>query len=191
MGILDALETGEHKHKVLIIDTIGNAERLCHEHVCNVEYNGEWGKKGFANYQQGFDVALAEWRLFLAALDRLRDKRGMALLLIAHTKVETFKNPEGADYDRYVPDVHKKTWALTHRWTDAVLFANFYVHVEQEKGERAKGHGGQQRILYTEYHAAYEAKNRFGLPPEIDMGNSGAEAWNNLKTAMAEARKDK
>jgi len=39
-------------------------------------------------------------------------------------------------------------------------------------------------VIYTEHHAAYEAKNRSGLPSEIEMGTSGKEAWENLKTAL-------
>jgi len=41
--------------------------------------------------------------------------------------------------------------------------------VATKEGGRVKGRGGQRRLIYTEYDAAYEAKNRMGLPSEIDM----------------------
>ncbi len=188
LGALDALATGKHDHKALAVDTLGCAERLDHEHVCREFFKGDWGERGFAGYQRGFETALSPWREFLTALDRLRDERGMSVVLLAHTRVRQFKNPIGPDFDRYCADVHDKTWALTHRWADAVLFANYFVVVDEE-GMRAKGKGGQQRILYTEYDAAYDAKNRYGLPAEIQMGSSGAEAWKNLADAIRAARK--
>lgn len=183
LGSLRALSEGEHTYKSLVIDTIGGMERLCHEHVCNRDFNGDWGERGFSSYAKGYEVALADWRQFLNALDDLRTHRGMRVILLGHSQVKPFKNPHGEDYDRYVPDVHHKTFSVTHKWADMILFANYYVHVDS-KGGRAKGKGGQLRMLYTEYHAAFEAKNRFGLPAEIEMGNSGTEAWTNLVNAI-------
>lgn len=175
-----ALLDGEHNHKCLVIDTLGGCERLCHEFVCNESFQGEWGDKGFASYQKGYEVALPAWRSFLNALDKLRTQRGMRILFLAHSQVKTFRNPTSEDYDRYIPDCHHKTWNLTHKWADIVLFANYFVVVDKH----GKGKGGQERSMYTQNHAAYEAKNRYNLPEEIPMGNSGAEAWGNLTAAI-------
>lgn len=179
LGILDELATGEHPYKALAMDALGGFERLCHEEVCTRDFRGEWGDKGFASYHKGYQVALTDWRMLLNALDKVRD-RGMSVMLLAHSQVKTFKNPAGEDFDRYIPDVHEKTWALTHKWADAVFFMN-YVTVVDSKG---KAHGGQDRTMFTEFHPAYDAKNRFGLPAEIDMGTSGQEAWTNLSSAL-------
>ena len=187
LGVLRQLATAEHGYKALVIDTLGGLERLCHDFVCRNNFNGEWGEKGFAGYGRGYEVALPEWRLMLNALDDCRG-RGMSIMALTHSIVKPYKNPEAEDYDRFVPDMHHKTWSLTHRWADMVLFMNYYVEVAKD-GLRAKGRGGQDRVMYTEYHAAYEAKNRSGLPSEIEMGDSGKQAWGNLKAALAEARK--
>ena len=138
---------------------------------------------------QGFEVSLGDWRLLLNALDRLRETKRMAIVGLCHTRVVTFKNPEGADFDRYAPALHPKTWELTHRWADHVLFANFYMTVERD-GVRPKAFGGQERLLYTTRHAAYDAKNRAGLPEQIDMGDSGDEAWTNFFSALKAAKND-
>lgn len=187
LGILDSLATEKHEYKTLVVDSLGGMERLCHAHVCRREFNGNWGDKGFASYQKGYEVSLSDWRDFLNALDRVRHN-GTAVLLLAHSVVKPFKNPEGEDYDRFVPDIHHKTWSVTHRWADMVLFCNYYVETTKEGG-RTKGKGGQERLIYTEYHAAYEAKNRHGLPTEISMGTNGDEAWGNLRAALVAGRK--
>lgn len=179
LGTIDSLATGEHKHRTLVMDALGGFERLCHEEVCARDFRGEWGDKGFASYHKGYQVALTDWRMFLNGLDRLRD-RGMSVIILGHSNVKNYKNPEGEDYDRYIPDVHASTWALTHKWADLVIFQQ-YVTVIDDKG---KAKGGQDRVMLTEYHPAYDAKNRMGLPGDIDMGTSGKEAWNNLANAL-------
>ena len=184
---IESLLTETHHYRTLVIDTLNGIERLCHEYVCQKEFNGEWGKQGFTSYMQGYEVSLGEWRTFLSLLDRLREEKKMAIVALCHTKVTTFKNPEGSDFDRYQPAVHPKTWELTHRWADIVLFANFYVTTEKD-GARHKGRGGQQRTMYAVRHAAYDAKNRAGLPYEIDMGSTGAEAWGNFISAIKAAK---
>lgn len=194
MAILDALTVDAHDYKTLVVDTLNGLERLCHEYVCARDFGNEWGDKGFASYQKGPEVSLGEWRLLLSNLDRLRIDRKMTIVGLCHTKVQKFNNPEGADFDRYQPDVDKRTWSLTAKWADVVLFGNFessVVAIKENKksGEqKGKGVGGQQRMLYTERHAAYDAKNRLGLPTEIEMGASADEAWANFSSAVRAAR---
>ena len=178
---LAALASEEHSYKGVAIDTATCAESLCHEHVTDSQFGGSWDS--FMAYHKGYEIAAnSDWTDLLDKLDALRDK-GMSVVLLGHTKVAPFKNPEGEDYDRFQPDLHKKTAAALTRWADAVLFANYYTEVEDGKGK-----GGKSRVLYTEYSPAFDAKNRLGLPPSVDMGGSGAEAWANLRNAIKEAR---
>lgn len=184
LEMLDALATGEHSHRTLVVDAMGGFERLCHEEVCRRDFKGDWGERGFASYQKGPEVALTDWRQFLASLDRLRDEKKMGVILLAHSKVVTFKNPEGSDFDTYAPDCDKRTWSMTHKWADLVVFCNYVVTVDKD----GKGQTANDRVMYTEYHPAYAAKNRHGLPPEIDMGDSAAVAWHNLTEALKAGR---
>lgn len=184
--ILDVLATGEHSYKAVVLDALTGMERLCHEWVCNRDFHGEWGDRGFGGFKRGYDIAIADWRSLLIALDRLRDERNMAVLCLAHAKVVPNKNPDGRDWLRWVPDLHEKTWQATSKWADVVLFADYFVSVDTSNG-RAKGRGGRQRVAYTEHDAAHEAKNRHGLPTELDMGSSGQEAWQNFSNAMRAA----
>lgn len=187
MGMIEELTTEDHEYKALVIDTISCAERLCHEHVCNREFSGDWSERGFLGFNRGYEVSLSDWREYINAVDRLRDEKGMMVVLLGHTKITQYRNPVGADYDRFTVDLHHKTWSLTHRWCDAVLFFNYWIEVD-ESGLRAKGKGGHSRVIHTQHSAAFDAKNRFGLEAEIEGGDSGAEAWQNLKDAIVEAR---
>jgi hypothetical protein len=173
--VMEMLIAEQHDYKTIVLDTLNGFERLCHESVCARLFNNDWGKSGFTSYQQGFEASLADWRQLLILLDQLREQKKMAVIALCHSKVMTFKNPEGADYDRYAPDMNQKTWGLTHKWADIVLFANFETVIEDEKKRKAVG--GQTRMMHTERHAAFDAKNRCGLSAELEMGTSGAEAW--------------
>src|SRR5215207_8519510 len=43
LGAVEALRSGDHDHRTLVIDTVNGAERLCHEHVCARDFGGRWG----------------------------------------------------------------------------------------------------------------------------------------------------
>ena len=185
MTNLEALRTEDHPYKAIAIDTATCAETLCHEEVTNAVYGGSWEQ--FMAYHRGFDIAASEYwdGYFLDKLDALRDEKGMSIILLGHTKVAPFKNPTGEDFDRYTPCLHKKNAAFLIQRCDTVLFATWYTEVEDGKGK-----GGKSRVLHTEHRPGFDAKNRMNLPESIDMGNSGQEAWTNLKTAIKEARTD-
>ncbi len=175
-------------HRTYILDTINGAERLCAEHLCAEKFGGSW--ESFLAYGRGWDQMAQPWLDFLSMLDELRLLRRMAIVCLAHTKVTTFKNPEGDDYDRWTPDMNNRTWGLSHKWADVVLFGNHFTEAKKERGAlKAKAKSSDARFLYTMRTAAFDAKNRVGLPPMISMGKDGKEAWGNLRSAMIEARK--
>tara|TARA_R100000808_G_scaffold24920_1_gene59375 strand:+ start:3276 stop:3965 length:690 start_codon:yes stop_codon:yes gene_type:complete len=185
LEILDQLRDEEHEFRTLVLDTLNGFERLCFEYVCETMYGGNWGKNGFSAYQQGYESSLSEWRLFLSKLDQLRTRsKPMAVIPLCHTKIINFKNPEGADFDRYQPDMHHKTWSLTHKWADMVLFFNYLTVVSEKQNERKKGKGGTDRFAYTQRSAAFDAKNRHGLPEQFSLGSDHLEAYQNFAKAM-------
>lgn len=178
IAVVEYLIGEDTGHKTLVLDAKGGFERLCHEHVCQRDFGGDWGEKGFSAFQKGYDLSIHDWAKLLERLDRLRATRGMAIVMLSHCRVATFKNPTGPDFDRYGVDCHQKTWGITHKWADAVLFGNFFTVVQEKKGQRAKGIGGQERVLYTQHSDVHDAKNRYGMPPEIDVPSTPAESWN-------------
>jgi hypothetical protein len=197
-GAVRTLQTEDHAYKTLVVDTANGAERMLHEMVCQRDYNGDWDSKDFGFLAwggKGFETSLADWRLFLSALDKLRIERSMTIALLVHTKIKTFKNPTGADFDKYTPEMHEKTWGLTKGWLDNTLFGNFEVTVmsgskEARTDRKGKAAETSARILYTSSdNPIFDAKNRLGLPSEIEMGDSPATGWKNLTDAIKAARK--
>jgi len=194
-GAIKLLRAENHDYKTLVVDTANGAERLMHEFVCERDFDGNWTDKGFMGYMRGYEVALADWRLFLNSLDDLRKERGMTIFFLLHTRIKTFRNPTGADYDRYVPEMNEKTWGLTKGWLDCILFGNFEITVSgtgrsADPNRKGKAAETATRILYTNSdNPVFDAKNRMGLPSEIVLGDSAAEAWKNFAAALKEARR--
>lgn len=103
------------------------AERLISGQVCKdrgVESIDEIG------YAKGYTFALTYWREILTALDWLRDECGLMVILIAHSKIERFENPEAEAYDRYSPKLHRLASAVVQEWCDEVLFANYRTYAK-------------------------------------------------------------
>lgn len=173
------------ERKVCVIDAMGGVERLMHEHVCQRDFQGDWSEKGFFSFQKGYDVSVNEWIILLQELDRLQTN-GVATVILSHIQVKEFRNPMGADFDRYISDVHPKTWSATHKWADLVLFGTFAIVVDKvdKRQNKGKGIGGTQRVLYCERRDAFDAKNRYGMPAEIDVPDDPAQVWPMIINAM-------
>lgn len=185
---IDALSlASECPIKWLFLDALGGFERLCHEHVCQAKFKGNWGQDGeggFVSYGKGPDIAVSEWLLLLQALDRIRTKHNVGIFILSHVTTKTFKNPDGADFDRYESECHQKTRGATHKWADAVLFYRYNVVVTDEKKGKGKALGSGARIMHCVRSDAYDAKNRYGMPEIIIVPDNPQAAWNELEKAF-------
>lgn len=105
--------------------------------------------------------------------------RGINVVLTAHAQLRKFSQPdEIGEYDRWELKLGKKTASqispLVKEWADMVLFANYKtVAVATDKdGRKYKAQGGG-RVMYTLHHPCWDAKNRHGLPEEMDFSYAG------------------
>ncbi len=173
---LVALRDEPHNFQTVVIDSADWLERLIFDEVCR-EFGVRNIEKADGGYGRGYTHALTHWRKVIALLNELRNKRGMMTILVAHSKVERFEDPENSAYDRYTPRLHRHAASLISEWVDAVLFANKKFRISKENagfsGERAVatpiGADGGERVLRTIGSPACVAKNRFGLPGEIPL----------------------
>lgn len=183
---LNQLLEASHDYQTVVVDGLGGLERLCHERVCVRDFGGDWGELGFHGYQRGYEVAVAEWRRMLSALELLRVERRMSVVLLAASRLVAYRNPAGADYDRYCPDLHLKTWSVTQRWADVVGFINFVPSPgASRRSRRVRSAAPWVRLLSVERSIAHDAKNRPGLPAEILLPGDDASAFVAWQRAVA------
>jgi hypothetical protein len=192
-GYLDQVLKDEHEHKTLVIDTADRLEKIFVSALLKdrpTNDSGEanlslddipWGKGPSA-------VVDGYWLPFLARLEEIRRVRGMNIVILAHSTISKFNNPSGPDYDRFEMKCSKQARQLLKEWPSALLFANYVAVITKvEKGKNAKLKGigdSRRRVLYTERRDAFDAGNRYGLPPEIDL--SWDAFWSHARGEKAE-----
>lgn len=181
---LAVLMQGGHDFKTLVIDTVDALEPLIWREVCNK--NG-WETMESPGWGKGFNVAFEEWRRLTSRLDRVIEKTRMDLILIGHCTVRAFNDPNGSNYDRYTLKLFEtkesKPGAHLRGWCDNVYFVNYEVSTYEDDRGRTKGQETGQRLLHTEWRAAFDAKNRFSLPPVLPL------SWDAYAEALKQNQK--
>jgi hypothetical protein len=175
--VLDAIRVlikEEHSYRTFVIDTIDWLEPVVWRELC--ARNG-WTDIETPGYGKGYVAAAEEWRKLLGALDVLRARKEMEVILLAHASIRTFQNPAGGDYSRYECKLNKNAAAIVKEWTDVNLFAIHEEFVQVKNGkETRKGVSTGRRVIHTERTAAWDAKNRYALPAELPLNYADYDA---------------
>jgi hypothetical protein len=166
---LDALIKEDHDYKTVVVDSLDWLEPLVWDHTCTASGYKTIEQPG---YGRGYVEALKYWREFLDRLNYLRDMKAMQTILVGHSIIREFKSPDTDSFDRYQIKLQQKAADLVCEHSDAILFANYKkstMKSESRGGQRTRAIGTGERILYTEERPAWLAKNRYGLPPEMEL----------------------
>ena len=185
IAALKTLRQEKHDYESVVIDSLDWLERLVWDKLCQ-QYGVESIEKVDGGYARGYMHALTLWREVLDHLNDLR-ARGMVVVLIAHSKVERFEDPESSPYDRYSPRLHKHAAALIKEWCDAVLFATRKMRTQTEDAgfnrkrtiAHALGKDGGERVMRAYGSPSCVAKNRYGISEELPL------SWPAFMTAMS------
>lgn len=192
LSFCEELASNPSGYKTLVIDTLDWIEPMLYAHVVAAAKKNEIKHIEDFGYGKGYVIAQQEARKMLAILDKV-NAAGLAVLILSHSQLKTVKNPEGDDYDHFESKVNTKVAGIFKEWCDAVLFARFEIYVRKD-GMKVKAQGGTERIVQTTHSAAWDAKNRYGLPEVMDLdmseiythivsGKSSGEMLEAIKTA--------
>lgn len=174
----------KHDFKTVVLDSLDWSESLIWSHVA--EKHGKEGIEDF-DYGKGYIHAADELRDLLEGFNTLRMKRGMCVILTAHSQVKRFDDPTSESYDRFQLKLHKHASAIVQEWADIVAFASFDVYVKGEDVGFGKKRGraleAGSRVMHTTRAPAFDAKNRYGLPPKMPL------SWGALQEQLSAALK--
>ena len=151
--------------KTLILDTADWAEQMCIVGVC-----AKYKKAGIEDfgYGKGYTYLSEEYSRLLNAFDAVI-AAGIHVVITAHAKMRKFEQPdEMGAYDRWEMKLSKQVAPLLKEWCDLLLFCNYKTFVVTAQNDTKKVQGGK-RIMYTSHHPCWDAKNRHGLPEEIEL----------------------
>ena len=175
MDQVEYIRTHPDTCRTLVVDTIDWAEQMCVEHICTKHQKD--GLESFG-YGTGYVYVKEEFGRFLNKLSEVI-KVGINVVLTAHAQMRKFEQPdEMGAYDRWELKLGKKTTSqtspLVKEWSDLLLFANYktYSVAVDDKGKKRKAQGGS-RVMYTSHHPCWDAKNRYGLPEEMEFDYAG------------------
>lgn len=154
--------------KTLVIDTADRAEVLLtnaileENGVDTIERVGGGYGKGFTMLQERFI------KDFLNRLDRVIAK-GVNVTILAHAIMRKLESPDDPPYDRWELKVSKKVAPVIKEWADILLFLNYDILVTQDDSGRNKAKGSGKRMMHANHRPTYDAKNRYGLPDDMEL----------------------
>jgi DNA polymerase III delta prime subunit len=173
MEALGVIYTEDHEFKTVVVDSVTELERLVFAETCargDEKGNAKANIEDFG-YGKGYVYAKRVWQEFIDGINALRRDRGITVILIAHSAVERFDDPETVSYDRYEIDLHKHSVGAIEREMDCIFLLKSPVNVtKEEQGfnkERAIAGGSSVVLIHTVGRPAFVAKNRYDMPPTV------------------------
>ena len=149
----------------LVLDTADCAEQMCSEGLCK-----KFRKTGIEEFGfgKGYVYLAEEFGRLLDAFDECI-AGGINVIVTAHAKMRKFEQPdEMGAYDRWEMKLSKQVAPLLKEWSDDLLFLNYKTYVVTAENDTKKAQGGK-RVIYATHHPCWDAKNRHGLPDEMDL----------------------
>ena len=165
IGIVNEVAADPDICKTLILDTADWAEQMCIVGIC-----AKYKKAGIEDfgYGKGYTYLSEEYSRLLNAFDDVI-AAGIHVVITAHAKMRKFEQPdEMGAYDRWEMKLSKQVAPLLKEWCDLLLFCNYKTFVVTAQNDSKKVQGGK-RVMYTSHHPCWDAKNRHGLPEEIEL----------------------
>lgn len=194
MNSVAALLAEQHPYKCAVFDTLDWFEPMLWNYLMRQQPTSDKGVaiKNIEGYGfgKGYKLALDYWNDFIAFTDRLRFEKDMMIIYIIHSSVRKVTPPDMDSYDCYMPKLQDsdKTSAKDKivEHSDIVMFANWRTALTDEKlgfgNSRNRAVGAGERVVYTEARPAYSAKNRYSLPPQIQIKDPN---WQDVWTVLA------
>lgn len=156
-------------YKTVIVDSADWAEKALMEHVLKSSKKDSIEDFGFG---KGYTIIAEHWMRFLAECDRLT-AAGLNVVFTAHSMVKRMSPPDQTDgYDRYELKLSKQVAPLLKEWSDLLLYSTYKTQVVEGTDGRIKATGGKERVMHATHSAAWDAKNRYGLPDCMPMAFS-------------------
>lgn len=161
--------------QTLIIDSADWAETIFRNHVASSKQ-----VESIADLENDFGKADQKADSFfmsmLSALDHLREAKSMHVVIICHSGIVKFQDPQGASYDIEGPKLHTTSKGggagpALYEWADELFFIKQPVHkIEQNEGFSKKNNrkiavADGDPIVFTRPEPALRAKCRMpGVP---------------------------
>jgi len=155
--------------RTLILDTADFAESMCIAGILK-KYNQK-SIESFG-YGKGYTYIGEEWQKLMDAFNACITA-GINVTVIAHARQRKIELPDqSGSFDHWEMKLTKQVAPLLKEWADLLLFLNYKTYVVTTENNSKKAQGGK-RVMFTTHNPVYDAKNRHGLPDELDLSFDG------------------
>jgi hypothetical protein len=173
---LDALLDEDHAYSTVVVDSVDWLEPLIWAEACR--RNG-WQSIESPGFGKGYAEALTIWREYIDRLNALRDRKGMAVIQIAHTDIKRFDSPEHEPYDRYVIKLQARASALlqsTRTWCSSPTTGSRSASPTSALTRKSPGRSGPGRASCTP-KSAPPSSPRTATACRNPSRSSGRSSW--------------
>lgn len=167
-NVINQIAEDNQGFQTLVIDSADWLETMMIKHIC-MEAGINSIEKYEKGYGKGWNKLAEDWAHLLDQLDRIRLKKRMNILLVAHSRIKRYEPADDSGHDRYTLTLAEKSADVVKKWSDLTLFVKYDTFTIEENG-KVKVKGGDKRVMYSKFHPCWDAKNRYGLPDKMPFG---------------------
>ena len=164
-NVINQIAEDNQGFQTLVIDSADWLETMMVKHIC-MEAGINSIEKYEKGYGKGWSKLAEDWAHLLDQLDRIRLKKRMNILLVAHSRIKRYEPADDSGHDRYTLTLAEKSADVVKKWSDLTLFVKYDTFTIEENG-KVKVKGGDKRVMYSKFHPCWDAKNRYGLPDKM------------------------
>ncbi len=164
-----ALIKEPHEYKTLVIDSVSAIEQLFIADVLARDGKAKSLNQALGGYGAGRNAVASMHQRLRKAAQALSDRRGMAIVFIAHADIEKMTLPDSDDYSRYSLRLMGASLPYYVDDVDMVAFIRLVTAVRGDDGERKRAVSTGDREIICHAAASCVSKNRYGITEPIDV----------------------
>jgi len=167
--VLEAIATlrnDNHPFKTVVIDSITQLNTIIEHEIVAADGKAKSINQAVGGYGAGYSAAAERHRQIRDAIGELSEAKGMHVIFIAHSDVETIDLPDQDPYQRYTIRMHKKSVAHYSDNVDLVAYVKLKTFVRGDS-DRKKAISTGERIVTCYPTANHISKNRFGISEDL------------------------
>jgi hypothetical protein len=160
---------GEHDYQTVVFDTITTSEPIFIDDILQSESKKQNREihtlKDVGGYGAGHQLAQAMHGRITNACKLLIEQRGMKVVFLAHTKIETIELPDKSPFQRFGIAMNEKCAASYLSMSDVVghLRLESFILKDDPKKKVGKASSSGDREIICHASASNVCKNRLGI----------------------------